>query len=68
MSSHEESVDNNFVRNIILIIIIIFIIYIERSINIFMINIGIIRPWFHFDYTNFKPSLGIEIINFNGIF
>jgi hypothetical protein len=33
----------------------------------FIIYIGIIRPLFCFDYTNFKVSLIIRIINFNGI-
>jgi hypothetical protein len=32
-----------------------------------IIYIGIIRPLFCFDYTNFKVSLIIRIINFNGI-
>ncbi len=36
--------------------------------NIFIIYIGIIRPLFHFDYTNFKVSLVIKIFNFNEIF
>jgi hypothetical protein len=46
--------------NIIFKIIIIFIIYIEGSIGIFIIYIGIIRPLFHFDYTNLKVSLVIK--------
>jgi len=29
--------------------------------------IGTIEPQFHFDYTNFKVSLVIKIINFNEI-
>jgi hypothetical protein len=33
--------------------------------NIFIIYIGIIRPQSHFDYTNFKVSLIIKIVNFN---
>jgi hypothetical protein len=40
-------------------------IYIEGSMNIFIIYIGIIRPQSRFDYTNFKVSLVIKIINFN---
>jgi len=35
--------------------------------NIFKIYIGIIRPLFNFDCINFKASLVIKIINFNGI-
>ncbi len=35
--------------------------------NIFIIYIGIIRPLFCFDCTNFKASLVIKIINFNEI-
>jgi hypothetical protein len=35
--------------------------------SIFIIHIGIIGPLFHFDYTNFKVSLVIKIINFNEI-
>ncbi len=35
--------------------------------NIFIIYIGIIRPLSCFDDINFKTSLIIEIINFNGI-
>jgi len=46
-------------------IIINFIIYIEGSISIFIIYISIIRAWFHFDYTNFRASLVIKIINFS---
>jgi hypothetical protein len=52
--------------NNILIIIIIFIIYIEGSMCIFIVYIDIIRPLSHFNCTNFKVSL-IKIINFNGI-
>ncbi len=52
---------------IIKIIIINFIIYIERSMNIFIIYIGIIGPLSHFDYTNFKVSSVVKIINFNEI-
>ncbi len=44
-----------------------FIIYIEGSMNIFIVYIGIIGPQFHFDYTNFKVQLVIKIINFNEI-
>jgi hypothetical protein len=44
-----------------------FIIYIERSINIFIGYIGIIGSLSHFDYINFKASLIIKIINFNGV-
>jgi len=36
--------------------------------NIFIIHIGIIGPLTCFDYINFKVSLIIKIINFNGIF
>jgi len=53
--------------NIIQKIKIIFIIYIERFMNMFIIYIGIIRPQFRFDCTNFRASLVIKIINFNGI-
>ncbi len=35
--------------------------------NIFIIYIGTIRPLSRFGYTNFKASLIIKIINFNGI-
>ncbi len=42
-------------------------IYIERSMGIIIIYIGIIRPLSHFDNINFKASLVIKIINFNGI-
>jgi hypothetical protein len=44
-----------------------FIIYIEGSMNIFIVYIGIIGPQLRFDCTNFKTSLSIKIINFNGI-
>ncbi len=50
---------------IIFKIIINFII--EGSMSIFIIHIGIIGPLFHFDYTNFKVSSVIKIINFNEI-
>jgi hypothetical protein len=53
--------------HVILIIIINFIICIERSMNIFIIYIGIIRPLFRFDHSNFKASLVIKIIYFNEI-
>jgi hypothetical protein len=43
------------------------IIYIEGSMCIIIIYIGIIGPLSHFDYTNFKVSLIIKIINFNEI-
>jgi hypothetical protein len=36
-------------------------------VSIFITYIGIIRPLSYFDYINFKVSLIIEIINFNGI-
>jgi hypothetical protein len=45
--------------NIILKITINFIIYIEGSMGVFIIYIGIIGPLFRFDYTNFKVSLVI---------
>jgi len=35
--------------------------------NIFIVYTGIIGPQFCYDYTNFKASLVIKIINFNGI-
>ncbi len=35
--------------------------------NIFIIYIGIIRPHSCFDYTNFKVSLVIKVINFSEI-
>ncbi len=54
--------------NIIQIIIINFIIYIERSMNIFIVYISIIRPLSRFDYINFKVSLIIKIFNFNDFF
>jgi hypothetical protein len=53
--------------NIILKIKINFNIYIERSMGIFIVCIGIIGPLSHFDCTNFKASLVIKIINFNEI-
>ncbi len=33
--------------------------------SMFIIYIGIIRPQSHFDYTNFRASLFIKIINLN---
>jgi hypothetical protein len=42
-----------------------FIIYIEGSMNIFIIYIGIIGPLSHIDHTNFKASLIIKIVNFS---
>jgi hypothetical protein len=45
--------------NIIFKIIINFIAYIEGSMNIFIVYIGIIGLQFCFDYTNFKASLVI---------
>ncbi len=48
-------------------IIINFIIYIEGSMGIFIIYIGIIGPLSHLDCIDFKGSLVIKIINFNGI-
>jgi hypothetical protein len=36
-------------------------------VSIFIICIGIIGPLSCFDYINFKASLIIKIINFNGI-
>jgi hypothetical protein len=53
--------------SIIFKIIINFIIYIEGSMSIFIIYIGIIGPQSHFDCTNFRASLVIKIINFNEI-
>jgi hypothetical protein len=53
--------------NIIEIILIILIIYIEESIGIFMIYIATIGSLFRFDCTNFKVSLFIKIVNFIGI-
>jgi hypothetical protein len=35
--------------------------------GIFIVYIGIIRPLSRFDYTNFKVSLVIRIINFHAI-
>jgi hypothetical protein len=52
--------------NIILVIIIIFI-YIEGSMNIFILYIDIIRPMSRFGWINFKASIVIKVINFNGI-
>jgi len=42
----------------------IFIIYIERSMGICIMCIGILGPLSCFDYINFKVSLVIKIINF----
>jgi hypothetical protein len=53
--------------NIIFKIKINFIIYIEGSMNIFIIYIGIIGQQSHFDYINFRAPLVIKIINFNEI-
>jgi hypothetical protein len=36
--------------------------------SIFIIYIGIIQPQYRFNYTNFKVSLIIKIINFNEFF
>jgi hypothetical protein len=44
-----------------------FIIYIEGSMTIFIIYIGITRPQSHFDGTKFGALLVIKIINFNEI-
>jgi hypothetical protein len=44
-----------------------FISYIEGSMNIFLIYIGIIGPQFDFDCINFRVPLIIKIINFNEI-
>jgi hypothetical protein len=41
------------------------IIYIEGSMNIFILHIGIIGPLSHFDCNNFKASLVIKIKKFN---
>jgi hypothetical protein len=54
-------------HNIILKIIVNFIIYIEGSMSIFIIYIGIIGPWSHFNCINFRASLIIKIISFNEI-
>jgi hypothetical protein len=43
------------------------IIYVEGSMSIFIIYIGIKRPQSHCDCTNFKASFAIIIINFNEI-
>jgi hypothetical protein len=53
--------------NIIFKIVINFIIYIEGSMNKFIVYIGIIEPWSHFDYTSFRTSSIIKIISFNEI-
>ncbi len=54
-------------QNIILKIIFLFIIYIERSMGIFIVYVGIIGSLSHFKYTNFKVSFVIKIINFSAI-
>jgi len=56
-----------YLGEIIIILIISFIIYIEGSMSIFIIYNHITRTWSCFDYTNFKASLVIKIINFNEI-
>jgi hypothetical protein len=43
------------------------IIYIEISMGIFILYMNIIRSFSCFDYTNFKSSLVIKLMNFNGI-
>jgi hypothetical protein len=42
-------------------------IYIERSMGMFRVYIGIIKPLSCFDCINFKVSLVIKLINFNEI-
>jgi hypothetical protein len=54
-------------HNIIFKIIINFIIYIERSMGIFILYIDIIGTLSHFNYTNFKVSLVVKVINFSGL-
>ncbi len=54
-------------NNITIIVIISLIIYIEISMGIFIMYINIIRSLSRCDYTNFKFSLVIKIISFNGI-
>jgi hypothetical protein len=54
-------------HNIILIIIIFFIIYIEGSMGIFIVYIGIIGSLFHLNYINSNFSLVIKVIKFSGI-
>jgi hypothetical protein len=49
--------------NIILIITLIFAIYIERSMSIFIIYIGIIGSMFRFGNTNFKAPLIVKMIS-----
>jgi hypothetical protein len=44
-----------------------FIIYIEQTISIFIIYMGIIRPLSYFDCISFKASLVIKIIICNQI-
>jgi hypothetical protein len=51
----------------IYIYIYILIIYIDGSMGIFIVYIGVIKPFSHFDHTNFKVSLFTKIINFNRI-
>ncbi len=53
--------------NIFSKIIINFIIYIERSMGIFIVYIGIVGPLSCFDCINFKDSLVIKIIDYNRI-
>jgi hypothetical protein len=53
--------------SVILKIIINFMIYIEGSISIFIIYIGIIWPQSCFDYINFRVSSIIKIKKFNEI-
>jgi hypothetical protein len=55
-------------HNIILKIIIFFIIYIEASMGIFIVYIGMIGSLSHFNYINFKVSLVIKVIYFSEIF
>jgi hypothetical protein len=43
------------------------LVYIEGFMSIFIVYIGILGLLFRFDYTNFKVSLVIKIINFNEI-
>jgi hypothetical protein len=60
---------NYYFQNILFYfkIIINFIIYIERSIGIFIVYIGIIKSLSQFDCINFKGSLVPKIINFTEI-
>ncbi len=50
---------------LIFLIIKIFIVYIEISMGICIICIGILAPLYRFDCINFKASLIIKIIKFN---